>query len=74
MPTPFGTLYTPNITPDPETGIGKWSADDFWRALHEGKSRDGSLLYPAFPVSQLHQGHARGRRRDLRLHHDARRR
>jgi mono/diheme cytochrome c family protein len=49
MPTPFGTLYTPNITPDPETGIGKWSADDFWRALHEGRSRDGALLYPAFP-------------------------
>jgi mono/diheme cytochrome c family protein len=49
MKTPFGTLYTPNITPDPETGIGKWSADDFWRALHDGKSRDGSLLYPAFP-------------------------
>ncbi len=49
MPTPFGTLYTPNITPDSETGIGKWSADDFWRALHEGRSRDGSLLYPAFP-------------------------
>lgn len=49
MPTPFGTIYTPNITPDPETGIGKWSADDFYRALHEGKSKDGSLLYPAFP-------------------------
>ncbi len=49
MPTPFGTIYTPNITPDPETGIGKWSADDFWRALHDGKARDGSLLYPAFP-------------------------
>jgi mono/diheme cytochrome c family protein len=49
MPTPFGTIYTPNITPDPETGIGRWSADDFYRALHEGKSRDGSLLYPAFP-------------------------
>jgi mono/diheme cytochrome c family protein len=49
MPTPFGMLYTPNITPDPETGIGKWSADDFYRALHDGKSKDGSLLYPAFP-------------------------
>ena len=49
MKTPFGTIYTPNITPDPETGIGKWSADDFWRALHDGRSRDGSLLYPAFP-------------------------
>ena len=49
MPTPFGSLFTPNITPDPETGIGKWTADDFYRALHEGKSKDGSLLYPAFP-------------------------
>jgi mono/diheme cytochrome c family protein len=51
MPTPFGALYTPNITPDPETGIGKWTADDFWGALHEGKSKDGSLLYPAFPFT-----------------------
>lgn len=51
IPTPYGTLYTPNITPDPDTGIGKWSFDDFWRALHEGKSRDGSLLYPAFPYT-----------------------
>jgi len=49
MPTPFGTLYTPNITADPDNGIGKWSADDFWRALHDGRSRDGLLLYPAFP-------------------------
>lgn len=47
--TPFGTLYAPNITPDKETGIGGWSADDFWRALHNGKSKDGTLLYPAFP-------------------------
>ncbi|MBC7944142.1 MAG: cytochrome c, partial [Burkholderiales bacterium] len=51
MPTPFGTLYTPNITPDPENGIGHWTADDFWRAIHEGKSTDGSLLYPAFPYT-----------------------
>jgi mono/diheme cytochrome c family protein len=49
--TPFGTLYTPNITPDAETGIGKWSPEDFWRALHEGKSKDGALLYPAFPYT-----------------------
>lgn len=47
--TPFGTLYAPNITPERETGIGTWSADDFWRALHNGKSKDGTLLYPAFP-------------------------
>jgi mono/diheme cytochrome c family protein len=47
--TPFGVIYTTNITPDQETGIGNWSADDFWRAIHNGKSRDGSFLYPAFP-------------------------
>jgi mono/diheme cytochrome c family protein len=51
VPTPFGTLYSSNITPDPETGIGRWSAEDLWRALHEGKSPDGSLLYPAFPYT-----------------------
>ena len=47
--TPFGALYAPNVTPDVATGIGSWSADDFWRALHNGKSKDGSFLYPAFP-------------------------
>lgn len=52
VPTPFGTLYGPNITPDAQTGIGAWSADDFWQALHNGKSRDGSLLYPAFPYTE----------------------
>ena len=47
--TPFGTVFSPNITPDRETGIGAWSAEDFWNALHNGKSKDGSNLYPAFP-------------------------
>ena len=47
--TPFGALYAPNVTPDVATGIGSWTADDFWRALHNGKSKDGSFLYPAFP-------------------------
>jgi len=47
--TPFGNFYSANITPDAATGIGGWSADDFWRALHNGKSKDGKLLYPAFP-------------------------
>ena len=47
--TPFGTIYTPNITFEPETGLGRWSKDDFWRAMHEGIARDGSRLYPAFP-------------------------
>ena len=49
--TPFGSVVAPNITPDRANGIGAWSADDFWRALHNGKSRDGRLLYPAFPYT-----------------------
>ena len=47
--TPFGTVFAPNLTPDAQTGIGLWSSADFWRALHNGRSRDGRLLYPAFP-------------------------
>jgi mono/diheme cytochrome c family protein len=47
--TPFGRVLAPNITPDVETGIGAWTADDFWNALHNGISRGGRLLYPAFP-------------------------
>ena len=53
--TPFGTIYASNITPDAAAGIGAWSKDDFWRALHEGKSRDGRLLYPAFPYPNFTQ-------------------
>jgi mono/diheme cytochrome c family protein len=49
MVTPFGTLYSPNITPDTQYGIGNWSADDFYKMLHTGHSRDGTLLYPAMP-------------------------
>lgn len=51
MPTPFGTLYSPNITPDPETGIGRWTADEFYRMMHTGRSRNGDLLYPAMPFA-----------------------
>ena len=46
---PFGTLYSPNITADKETGIGDWSDDDFVKALHKGIGKDGKYLYPAFP-------------------------
>ena len=49
VPTPFGTVYAPNLTPDVDTGIGAWSAGAFWRAMHNGRSRDGRLLYPTFP-------------------------
>ncbi|GAB7525875.1 cytochrome c [Paraburkholderia sp. 2C] len=47
--TPFGTIYATNITPDPQTGIGDWPLDAFRRAMRDGVSRDGHLLYPAFP-------------------------
>ncbi|MFL6628205.1 MAG: c-type cytochrome [Vitreoscilla sp.] len=47
--TPFGTVFASNLTPDAKTGIGRWSAAQFWRALHNGRSADGRLLYPAFP-------------------------
>jgi len=49
IPTPFGTVYSSNLTPDTQTGIGGWTAAEFRRALHNGRSRDGRLLYPAFP-------------------------
>ena len=46
---PFGTLYSPNITPDKETGIGNWSDADFLQAVHKGIAPDGMRFYPAFP-------------------------
>jgi mono/diheme cytochrome c family protein len=47
--TPFGTLFSSNITPDPLTGIGAWKADDLRRAMHEGVAVGGHRLFPAFP-------------------------
>lgn len=49
--TPFGTFYSPNITPDGETGIGKWSDAEFVRALRHGVGRSGEQLYPTFPYT-----------------------
>jgi mono/diheme cytochrome c family protein len=49
VPTPFGTIYAPNITPDKDTGIGNWSEDQFWKSMHDGIAADGSHLYPAMP-------------------------
>src|SRR3954464_396590 len=51
MPTPFGNIFVPNITPDDETGIGRWTAEDFYRMMHTGISKDGTLLYPAMPFA-----------------------
>ena len=47
--TPFGVIYSANITPDAQTGIGAWSDDQFYRAMHEGIDAEGNHLYPAFP-------------------------
>ena len=49
LQTPFGTLVAPNITPDPDTGIGNMTNDEFLAALHEGRGHNGKRLYPAMP-------------------------
>lgn len=53
LPTPFGVIHTTNITPDPETGIGRWSEAAFRRALRQGVDRAGNYLYPAFPYDHF---------------------
>lgn len=52
---PFGTIYSSNITADEATGIGRWSDDDFVRAVREGVRKDGKHLYPAFPYTSYTQ-------------------
>lgn len=49
IPTAFGTMLSPNLTADKATGLGLWTSDDFWQAMHNGIARDGSYLYPVFP-------------------------
>jgi mono/diheme cytochrome c family protein len=53
LSAPFGTIYSTNITPDPDTGIGKWTEAEFVRAMHEGVDREGRDLYPAFPYDHF---------------------
>jgi mono/diheme cytochrome c family protein len=53
LPTPFGNIPAPNLTPDAETGLGHWHFEDFWRALHTGVGRGGELLYPAFSYTSF---------------------
>lgn len=55
IPTPFGAVYAGNLTPDDATGLGRWTADSFWRSLHEGRSHDGRRLIPAFPYTSYTQ-------------------
>jgi len=49
LDTPFGYMLAPNITPDAATGIGNWSADDFYRSMHDGVNQRGEYLYPVMP-------------------------
>ena len=55
LTTPFGTVHSTNLTPDPDTGLGRWSQGDFLLAMHEGIGRDGQQLYPAFPYDHYTQ-------------------
>lgn len=55
MQTPFGVIYSPNITPDKETGIGNWTDAQFIKAMHDGIAPDGSYYYPAFPYLYFNQ-------------------
>ena len=67
MPTPFGTLYSSNITPDRETGIGTWTEDQFYAALHTGRFPDGGLMYPAMPYGSYTKVTRADFRRHLRV-------
>ncbi len=51
LPTPFGTVYSTNLTPDATQGLGNWSPAHFWRAMHHGRAKDGRLLNPVFPYA-----------------------
>jgi len=51
--SPFGTFYGTNITPDPETGIGRWSEGDFVRAMRQGEAPNGSDYFPVFPYGSF---------------------
>jgi mono/diheme cytochrome c family protein len=53
VPTPYGVIFAGNLTSHKERGIGSWTNNDFWRALHNGRSKDGRLLYPAFPYTSF---------------------
>lgn len=55
LKTPFGTFYTPNITPDKETGIGNWTEEEFIQAVKHGIAPDGSYYFPAFPYTSYRQ-------------------
>ena len=72
LSTPFGIIYGTNITPDPDTGIGRWSEAAFVRAMRDGVDRDGQHLYPAFPYDHFMRTADEDLQRALRVRDDAR--
>lgn len=70
METPFGNIYSSNITPDPETGIGNWSEAAFKRAMNLGIARDGTQLLSGLPVRSLYESQRSGRFGPLRLSYE----
>ena len=71
LPSPFGTFYVPNISPDPDDGIGKWSEADFVTAMLKGTSPDGRHYFPAFPYAIVPAHEDRRRARPVRASQDA---
>ena len=65
--TPFGNINAANLTPDRDTGLGRWSAEDFWHALHEGPQRGGRASVSGVPLQLLHAGDPRRQRRAVRV-------
>ena len=68
--TLFGVIYSSNLTSDVKTGIGRYTPETFWRAMHEGKNAEGHNLYPAFPLRLLHPHQPRRFRRPVQLSED----
>ena len=71
IPSPFGTFYAPNISPNPVDGIGRWSEANFVTAVLKGTSPGGQHYFPAFPYTSYQRMTARGRARPLCLLEDA---
>ncbi len=70
LKTPFGIFYSPNITPDAETGIGGWSEADFLRAMRQGVAPDGTHYFPVFPYTSFTKA-SDADLRDLKAYLDA---
>ena len=71
LPSPFGTFYVPNISPNPNDGIGRWSEADFVTAMTKGTSPSAAHYFPAFPYTSYQRSEDRGRPGSVRVSEDA---